>query len=200
MAAASVNLIIEPKFTKRQSLGLRVRRFGLSLCGTNSFLCRKVCVNLVGSLICVVLKHRMQPLSVTLRLCVHAIAIFAALLALGTLIVLPQSQMRGHAAVFIHSDERPDQLALTIMSRPEVKDCPPAISSYSEAQRQSWSRKILWRSAIGNEASTMSFSSRSDEARHRAQTLKLDVSISKAGRQVPGGPDPLHHSSEPSAP
>ncbi|KAH7438659.1 hypothetical protein KP509_04G024600 [Ceratopteris richardii] len=139
-------------------------------------------------------------------------ATVVTLLLLETLIFLPYSTMCRLVPVSALADAKGDQVALKNMRTHAGHD--DGISSQDkarhvdfstpeaepESQDRSWALKRLWVSITGKEPSSMLFARRLFETRHRSQRLEFAAALSEIGRQVPGGPDPIHHSSKPSSP
>ncbi|KAH7438473.1 hypothetical protein KP509_04G016200 [Ceratopteris richardii] len=140
-------------------------------------------------------------------------ATVVTLLVLETLIFLPLSTMCRLVPVSALADAKGDQVALKNMRTTHAGQGDGISSQDSarhvdfstpeaepESQDRSWALKRLWVSVTGKEPSSMLFARRLFETRHRSQRLEFAAALSDIGRQVPGGPDPLHHSSKPSSP
>ncbi|KAH7438661.1 hypothetical protein KP509_04G024800 [Ceratopteris richardii] len=129
------------------------------------------------------------------------------LLLLETLMFVPHAIVCRLVPDSSLADAKGDQVALknmrTLAGHDEDKARHVDFSTpaaKTESQGESWALKRLWVSITGKEPSSMLFARRLSEARHRSQRLEFAASLSDIGRQVPGGPDPLHHVSKPSFP
>ncbi|KAH7298727.1 hypothetical protein KP509_25G056600 [Ceratopteris richardii] len=152
-----------------------------------------------------VLNVHPSPILRTLAL---VVAIFSSTVECRKVPTSPLSEEEAELLVISKAKAFAEQTAVPKVNNEQqlFKSFPPSESFAKEVSARTWRLRALWVSVIGKDPAEMHQLGSSSKATRLARVSfhptgmkspSIDA-LTEAARQVPGGPDPLHHEEEPS--